>query len=514
MAWGKWGSGGFRKNHSGNGDKCGASETKSYHNGGVEGDSFSSWYKNQLAEKYLKDGDGADGTKGSGSGGTKGSGSGGTKGSGSGGTKGSGSGGTKGSGSGGTRGSGSGGTNGSNTGGTGCNGTGSEPTPPETDGKTTKTFTLGTDPAIEIEVTQTAVGQLFINLDSKAVDGQKGDIDALLFNLSDDVDLQGLHFYPDPNALPVTGHDAAHNAVSTLPDGTPVPGTHDAVVQFGQMPDSTDGEVHDVNFTLWSETAPLSLDDIDLSQMTLVVTDADGNQQILTGGEGQQAASSTDSYHNGGVKGDSFDKWYEGELGDKYCGGSGSGGTKGSGSGGTRGSGSGGTRGSGSGGTKGSGSGGTKGSGSGGTRGSGSGGTKGSGSGGTKGSGSGGTKGSGSGGTKGSGSGGTRGSGSGGTRGSGSGGTKGSGSGNCNGGSGSTGGLPKFTGEPKDSGKGDDIVYASGSGGSGSGGTKGSGSGGTGGIMSLLKLPPEKEEEALSRCQGTGNEDDDPLQFI
>ena len=179
-------------------------------------------------------------------------------------------------------------------------------------------------------------------------------------------------------------------------------------------------------------------------------------------------ASGTKSYHNGGVEGSSFAKWYDENLAGKFDGsddgkGSGSGGTKGSGSGGTKGSGTGGTKGSGSGGTKGSGSGGTKGSGSGGTKGSGSGGTKGSGSGGTKGSGSGGTKGSGSGGTKGSGSGGTKGSGSGGTKGSGSGGTKGSGSGGTKGsGSGGT----------KGSGSG-------GTKGSGSGGTKGSGSGGT-----------------------------------
>ncbi len=171
-------------------------------------------------------------------------------------------------------------------------------------------------------------------------------------------------------------------------------------------------------------------------------------------------ASGTKSYHNGGVEGSSFAKWYDENLAGKFDGSddgrdSGSGGTKGTGSGGTKGTGSGGTKGSGTGGTKGTGSGGTKGTGSGGTKGSGSGGTKGTGSGGTKGSGTGGTKGSGSGGTKGSGSGGTKGSGSGGTKGSGSGGTKGSGSGGT-----------------KGSGSG-------GTKGSGTCGTKGSGSGGT-----------------------------------
>ncbi|MGR3509153.1 MAG: hypothetical protein ACU0FF_07685 [Sulfitobacter sp.] len=222
-------------------------------------------------------------------------------------------------------------------------------------------------------------------------------------------------------------------------------------------------------------------------------------------GSGQSDASATKSYHNGGVEGDQFSKWFDANLANEVTvmqrpdgaaasesreyQGSGSGGTsgdrhgkdhewngkgnghKGSGSGGTKGSGSGGTKGSGSGGTKGSGSGGTKGSGSGGTKGSGSGGTKGSGSGGTKGSGSGGTKGSGSGGTKGSGSGGTKGSGSGGTKGSGSGGTKGSGSGGTKG-SGSGGTKGSGSGGTKGSGSG-------GTKGSGSGGTKGSGTGGT-----------------------------------
>jgi len=110
-------------------DGSGASGTKSYHNGGVEGSSFANWYDQHLAAEFSDDnsdpnGSGSGGTKGSGSGGTKGSGSGGTKGSGSGGTKGSGSGGTKGSGSGGTKGSGSGGTKGSGSGGTKGSGSG------------------------------------------------------------------------------------------------------------------------------------------------------------------------------------------------------------------------------------------------------------------------------------------------------------------------------------------------------------------------------------------------------
>ena len=112
-----------------------ASATKSYHNGGVEGDQFSKWFDANLANEVtvMQRPDGAAASEsreyqGSGSGGTSGDRHGkdhewngkgnGHKGSGSGGTKGSGSGGTKGSGSGGTKGSGSGGTKGSGTGGT------------------------------------------------------------------------------------------------------------------------------------------------------------------------------------------------------------------------------------------------------------------------------------------------------------------------------------------------------------------------------------------------------------
>ncbi len=96
-----------------------ASATKSYHNGGVEGDQFSKWFDANLANEVtvMQRPDGAAASEsreyqGSGSGGTSGDRHGkdhewngkgnGHKGSGSGGTKGSGSGGTKGSGTGGT----------------------------------------------------------------------------------------------------------------------------------------------------------------------------------------------------------------------------------------------------------------------------------------------------------------------------------------------------------------------------------------------------------------------------
>ncbi len=273
-----------------------ASASKSYHNGGVEGGAFSRWYDKYLA-KHAKDieedSEGSGGTKGSGSGGTKGT------------------------------------DNHDND-------TGGDPKPSES-------VTFGDPPQVTVTATATAAGQIFIDIQPVSFDGEVADVDGLAFNLTSNATLDGLNFFSDPLSLPVTGFTAAADAVDALPNGEAVGGTFDAAVQFGQQEGSTDGVVNTVNFTLWSDNGPLTLDDIDLSDMSLVVTDADGQTQILSGELAEDDESDPE--------------------------GSGSGGTKGSGSGGTKGSGSGGTKGSGSGGTKDSGSGGTKGSGSGGTTG-------------------------------------------------------------------------------------------------------------------------------------------------
>ena len=365
---------GWKTNHgSGSGGTRGtshdsASATKSYHNGGVEGDAFAKWYDSNLSKKFFNPSDretNTDDTMGSGSGGTKGSGSCGTKGFGFGGTKGSGSGGTKGSGSGGTKGSGSGGTKGTDT-------------PPDNtpdDSKLTQSLIFDNGQEVTVSVTQTPEGQLFMSLRATSFENGAADIDGVFFNFSDNATLEGLNFFPDPLSLPVTGFEANADSVSELPNGTAVPGAYDAAVQFGQSEGSTDGAVNSVGFTLWSDNGPLSLDDVDLSSLTLVVNSGDGTPEILSDGVLQEETADeipddtggTKGSGSGGTKGFSFGgKWGSG-FGNKW--GSGSGGTRGFGSGGTKGSGSGGTKGFGFGGTWGFGLGGTKGSGSGGTTG-------------------------------------------------------------------------------------------------------------------------------------------------
>lgn len=237
------------------------------------------------------------GTGGSGTGGS------GTGGSGTGGS------GTGGSGTGGC-GTGGSGTGGSGTGGTGTGGDGGDNG--GSDGKTTLSFEVGGngDPSVTVEVTQTPQGQLFINLQPTSYDGEVADIDGMFFNMNDDSDVPGLNFSPDENAIPVTGHLAEANSVNTLDDGLTVPENYDGMVQFGQAPDSTDGTVNNANFTLWSD-AGLTLDDIDLSSISLVVSNPDGSQDVLSGGyDPAAAASDSSSYANGGVSDAGLEAWY------------------------------------------------------------------------------------------------------------------------------------------------------------------------------------------------------------
>lgn len=238
------------------------------------------------------------------------------------GTGGSGTGGS-GTGGSGTCGTGTGGTGTGGTGGTGTGGTGSGGTAGGTgdtggggdaggDGKTTLSFEIGGngDPSVTVEVTQTPQGQLFINLQPTSYDGEVADIDGIFFNMSDDATVDGLNFHPSVNGLPVTGQAAEANSVNALDTGTTVPENFDGMVQFGRVNDSTDGEVNSANFTLWSDDG-LTLDDIDLSSMSLVVTTPEGGQEVLNGGyDPAAAASDSSSYANGGVSDAGLDAWY------------------------------------------------------------------------------------------------------------------------------------------------------------------------------------------------------------
>jgi hypothetical protein len=344
MNWGRFSNWGGGRSTWGGNNAC---QSKSYHDGGVRDGGLDNWYGDKLSNHFggrggrkhwqheeddKGSGTGGSGTGGSGKGGS-GTGGSGKDGSGKDGCNAKGDGGGQGRwghknwwqhrdqdddkhGSG-TDGSGS---CGKGTGGTG--GTGKEDGTGKDDGagdeKPSITFDIGGDgaPSVTVEVVQNTGGQLFIKLEPTSYDGDVADIDGLFFNMSDDADVPGLNFFPDENTLPVTGHAAQANAVNTLDDGATVPENFDGMVQFGQSADSTEGDVSSANFTLWSDDG-LTLDDIDLSSMSLVISNSDGSQQVISGGyDPATAASDSDSYANGGVSDTGLDAWYSANMAD------------------------------------------------------------------------------------------------------------------------------------------------------------------------------------------------------
>jgi hypothetical protein len=107
-------------------------------------------------------------------------------------------------------------------------------------------------------------------------------MDGLFFNLSDGSSLSSLNFYPEENTLPVTDIQAEEDGVTGLPGGPEAGGTFDVGLQFGEVADSTAGNVISANFTLWSGDGPLSFEDIDLAGMRLMVN-SDGPDGAVLG---------------------------------------------------------------------------------------------------------------------------------------------------------------------------------------------------------------------------------------
>ena len=342
----RWGH--FSKHNWGKGSGREACGSDSYHNGGVRGEHFARWYDKHLSDRFDgkdlhhtswwgKHDRNEDAENGSGTGGSAGHGSHGLgRSKGSGGTDSCGSGSYGGSsggkgehgkgeykgnnggkhwwhherdeeacashGSGGTDGSGgaagSGWASGSHgscrTGGTGgSGGTGGDETGVD-DGKTTINFTLGDERQIDVEVTQTSQGQLFISLSPNSYDGEVADIDGLFFNLRDDSRADDLNFHPNESSPPVTGHSANANGETSLDNGAAVANAYDAHVQFGQVADSTEGAVNAVNFTLWSDDGALTLQDLDLTNISLVINSDGANPEAVTGGLTDEAQALVD----------------------------------------------------------------------------------------------------------------------------------------------------------------------------------------------------------------------------
>ncbi|OIQ32569.1 MAG: hypothetical protein BM562_04715 [Alphaproteobacteria bacterium MedPE-SWcel] len=163
----------------------------------------------------------------------------------------------------------------------------------EDEGKITVDFTIGDSQQLTMEVSQTAEGTLFFKLAPTSWDSEETDLDGIFMNLTDDSTAGGLHIYPDANAIPLTAQEINPNGANSLSDGTTLSESFDIGLQFGQVEDSSDGFVQTLNFTLWSDDGPLTLDDIDLSRIALVTGLDDDAPQVLVGGltEGEDDAA-------------------------------------------------------------------------------------------------------------------------------------------------------------------------------------------------------------------------------
>ena len=156
------------------------------------------------------------------------------------------------------------------------------------------TATLGCDPIVTVRISETDTGTLFIQV-VNADQVSPADLDGLFFNLSDDSTIVNINFSPEANDgsifSPVTGIQAAANAIDTLQNGAQVADGYDIGIQFGTTDSTTDGEVANANFTLFSANGqPLSISDLDVSSFTAVVDSDDGvSGQVLTTGDAPDA---------------------------------------------------------------------------------------------------------------------------------------------------------------------------------------------------------------------------------
>lgn len=158
----------------------------------------------------------------------------------------------------------------------------------------TITATLGCDPIVTVRISETDSGTLFIQV-VNADQVSPADLDGLFFNLSDDSTIDNINFSPEANDgsifSPVTGIQAAADAIDTLQNGAQVADGYDIGIQFGTTDSTTDGQVANANFTLFSANGqPLSISDLDVSSFTAVVDSDDGvSGQVLTTGDAPDA---------------------------------------------------------------------------------------------------------------------------------------------------------------------------------------------------------------------------------
>ncbi len=160
---------------------------------------------------------------------------------------------------------------------------------------------LGCDPQVRVTIIEDD-GNLFMRVVAENPDTT--DLDALFFNLSDDVDASALTIYPDfdenvgSNGENVTGYTVASGTMNQLDNGAQIQEPYDVRLEFGTVPWTSGGDVDEATLTFYIDggDSNLTADSIDLSNLTAVVNSDNGAGIALTGGTGNSGDDSATVY--------------------------------------------------------------------------------------------------------------------------------------------------------------------------------------------------------------------------
>ncbi|MDU8911485.1 hypothetical protein [Aestuariicoccus sp. MJ-SS9] len=153
------------------------------------------------------------------------------------------------------------------------------------------TVNLGCEPSVTVIISEVADGTLIIRLED--IDGvAPSDLDGFFFDLADEALLDAdLTVFPFVNTGDITGFGSGDDDQTTLSNGAMVAEGYDVSLQFGTVPDSTEGSVEGLGFTLYSDSGvPLTLEDIDLEKLAVVVDSDGGEGKVLLPHDGAAVA--------------------------------------------------------------------------------------------------------------------------------------------------------------------------------------------------------------------------------
>ncbi|WP_425039182.1 hypothetical protein [Primorskyibacter sp. S187A] len=145
-----------------------------------------------------------------------------------------------------------------------------------------QTFLVGCQPnQVEVTIAEDD-GNLFVRL--VAATPEITDIDALFFDVTDPTILDGLTVFPTGPEADITSFDTGDDSFSSLSNGATLQTDHDVRIQFGEQVNPSDSDLDTTALTLFIEAGdrPLTADDLDLSELTVVINADYGQGLALT----------------------------------------------------------------------------------------------------------------------------------------------------------------------------------------------------------------------------------------